>query len=158
MVILFLGNVDIAHHNDKIVDLDLPIFDDYTISFIFCWQIPVLIGCNRPSILCLCWSGEYGWKKHKYWVMFSLSIQGYLSILLRNLAIFTYIFIVSLGGDYFTPLSWNCPLLSSSLAKDFVPYDTKNWCNRKRTASFLFSRHHCLLSQWMNPLFTFLAL
>ena len=155
MVILYPSNVDVAHHNDKIVDLDLAIIDDYTISFIFCWQIPMLIGCNSPSILCLCWSGECGWKKHNYHVMFSLLIHGYLSVLLSNLAIFTYVFIVSLECDYYTPLSWHFPLLSSSLAKDFVSYDTKNWCNQKRTASFLFSRHHCLLSQWMNPLFMF---
>lgn len=59
MVILFPGNVVVAHHNDKIVDLDLPIIDDYTISFIFHWKIPMLIGCNNPSILYLCQSGEY---------------------------------------------------------------------------------------------------
>ena len=54
MVIQYPSNVDVAHHNDKIVDLDLAIIDDYTISFIFCWQIPMLIGYNSPSILGLC--------------------------------------------------------------------------------------------------------
>ena len=34
MVILFPGNVVVAHHNDKIVDLDLPIIDDYVILII----------------------------------------------------------------------------------------------------------------------------
>lgn len=82
MPILIPGDVDAAHHNDKTVDLDFLIIDDCTMSFIFHWQIPVLIGFNSPSILCLTEAVNMAGEKHNHHVMFmAVSPQPYSAIL-----------------------------------------------------------------------------
>lgn len=59
MQLLILNDVDAALTSNKILDLDC-IIDDNTISFVFNWQIPILIGCNTLCISCLHPNSEYG--------------------------------------------------------------------------------------------------
>lgn len=112
------GGADAARH-DKTVELD---FAECTVSFVFNWQVPTLIRLTAPSILCLHWSSEYGWKKtFKYCVDFLLSIHDCLVLSLTQQSYHIY-----LPCDDFRIFSDRPPPFSS-LARDFASYATKNW-------------------------------